>query len=79
MADMVNHPTHYETGKFECIDVMEETQGTEATMDFRGIEYKIDELKEMVEVLNQKAGEGIELEKGSGERPADLPRKESRY
>lgn len=34
MADMVNHPSHYETGKFECIDVMEETQGKEATMDF---------------------------------------------
>ncbi len=34
MADMVNHPSHYETGKFECIDVMEETQGTEAVMDF---------------------------------------------
>lgn len=34
MADMVNHPLHYETGKFECIDVMLETQGKEATQDF---------------------------------------------
>lgn len=34
MADMVNHPSHYESGKFECIDVMEETQGKEAVMDF---------------------------------------------
>ena len=25
--DNVNHPSHYETGKFECIDVMIETQG----------------------------------------------------
>lgn len=25
MADNVNHPAHYETGKFECIDVMVET------------------------------------------------------
>ena len=25
--DMVNHPSHYETGKFECIDVMEEVFG----------------------------------------------------
>ena len=32
MADNVNHPAHYETGK--CIDVMVETQGVEATMDF---------------------------------------------
>lgn len=32
--DNVNHPGHYETGKFECIDVMEETQGLEATMNF---------------------------------------------
>ena len=28
MADNVNHPAHYETGKFECIDVMVETQGS---------------------------------------------------
>ena len=28
--DYVNHPSHYETGKYECIDVMEETQGVEA-------------------------------------------------
>lgn len=32
--DMVNHPTHYETGQFECIDVMLETQGKEAVRDF---------------------------------------------
>jgi hypothetical protein len=32
--DMVNHPSHYETGKFECIEVMLETQGEEAVMDF---------------------------------------------
>ena len=34
MDDNVNHPAHYETGKFECIDVMVETQGVEATQDF---------------------------------------------
>lgn len=34
MPDMVNHPSHYETGKFECIDVMVETQGVESTIDF---------------------------------------------
>ena len=33
MPDNVNHPEHY-TGKFECIDVMIETQGTEAVLDF---------------------------------------------
>lgn len=27
MTDNVNHPAHYETGKFECIEVMLETQG----------------------------------------------------
>ena len=32
--DNVNHPAHYETGKFECIDVMVETQGIEATQNF---------------------------------------------
>lgn len=34
MVDMVNHPTHYETGKFECIEVMVETQGVEAVQDY---------------------------------------------
>lgn len=34
MADNVNHPAHYEAGKFECIEVMLETQGVEATKDF---------------------------------------------
>ena len=33
-ADNVNHPSHYETGKFECIDVMIETQGIEAVKNF---------------------------------------------
>ena len=33
-ADNVNHPKHYETGKFECIDVMIETQGVEAVKHF---------------------------------------------
>lgn len=33
-ADNVNHPAHYETGKFECIDVMIETQGVEAVKAF---------------------------------------------
>lgn len=32
--DPVNHPSHYDTGKFECIDVMVETMGIDATMEF---------------------------------------------
>lgn len=32
--DNVNHPMHYETGKFECIEVMLETQGKEAVQNF---------------------------------------------
>ena len=32
--DIVNHPPHYESGKFECIDVMVETQGVEAVQHF---------------------------------------------
>lgn len=34
MPDNVNHPSHYETGKYECIDVMIETQGIEAVKNF---------------------------------------------
>lgn len=32
--DVVNHPSHYETGKYECIDVMEEVFGRQVTEDF---------------------------------------------
>ncbi len=34
LADPVNHPSHYETGKFESIDVMVETQGIEDVKAF---------------------------------------------
>lgn len=34
MEDKVNHPSHYETGNYECIDVMIETQGIEAVKHF---------------------------------------------
>ena len=30
----VNHPAHYNQGKYECIDVMAETFGKEATQNF---------------------------------------------
>lgn len=33
-ADVVNHPSHYETGKFECIEVMTEALGADAVKDF---------------------------------------------
>lgn len=32
--DIVNHPGHYETGKFECIEVMQEALGVDAVKDF---------------------------------------------
>ena len=32
--DFVNHPAHYESGKYECIDVMTEALGEEATKGF---------------------------------------------
>ncbi len=34
MNDNVNHPAHYESGKYECIDVMLETQGLQAVESF---------------------------------------------
>lgn len=34
MSDRVNHPSHYETGKYECIEVMLEMQGIEAVKNF---------------------------------------------
>ena len=32
--DAVNHPSHYASGKIECIDAMEAAYGTEAVMHF---------------------------------------------
>ena len=32
--EMVNHPSHYQKGGKECIDVMEEEFGTAAVIDF---------------------------------------------
>lgn len=34
MSDSVNHPDHYRTESFECIDVMEEVFGVEAVQTF---------------------------------------------
>lgn len=34
IEDAVNHPSHYETGKYECIEVMEEIFGTNVVEDF---------------------------------------------
>lgn len=34
VADNVNHPSHYETGKFECFDVMLEALGEEVVKGF---------------------------------------------
>lgn len=33
-GESVDHPCHYNQGKFECIDVMVETFGKDATQDF---------------------------------------------
>lgn len=34
MADNVNHPSHYEVGKYECIEVMTEVFGIVAVKHF---------------------------------------------
>ena len=34
MEDVVNHPNHYETEKMQCFDVILESQGWLAAMDF---------------------------------------------
>lgn len=34
MKDNINHPSHYETGNIECINVIIETQGVEDAMAF---------------------------------------------
>lgn len=65
--DPVNHPSHYETGKFECIEIMEEVFGTEAVKDFcicNAFKYLyrhkrkngIEDLKKAVWYLNKVIG-----------------------
>lgn len=34
ILDSVNHPSHYNTDKYECIDVMEDVFGAEAVKAF---------------------------------------------
>lgn len=34
MSDNVNHPAHYEVGRYECIEVMTEVFGVEAVKHF---------------------------------------------
>lgn len=34
LQDMIDHPEHYKTDKYECIDVMLDIFGPEATMNF---------------------------------------------
>ena len=34
VTDDVNHPSHYETGNFECIDVMAEVFGDESLKEY---------------------------------------------
>lgn len=33
-SDPVNHPSHYTSGKVECIDAMEQVFGTDAVISF---------------------------------------------
>jgi hypothetical protein len=72
--DNVNHPSHYETGKFECIDVMIETQGIEAVKHFcmcnafkyiyrHGNKNGIEDVKKAIWYLNKY----IELTEGGHE------------
>lgn len=74
-VDNVNHPSHYETGKFECIDVMLETQGKEAVKDFcvcnafkylyrHGNKNGLEDIKKAVWYLNKF----IELEEENNDR-----------
>ena len=75
--DTVNHPSHYETGKFECFDVMVEAIGLEETKGFclcNAFKYiyrcnskhetPIEDVKKAVWYLNKF----IELEGENGEQ-----------
>ena len=74
MKDMVNHPPHYCTGQYECIDVMIETQGVQAVKDFckcnafkylyrAGAKNGLEDLKKAIWYLNKY----VELEEEQDE------------
>lgn len=56
--EKVNHPNHYKTGKFECIDVMIEVFGVHAVMIF----CKLNAFKYLYRT-NRKNGV-VDIEKG---------------
>ena len=75
--DSVNHPVHYETGKFECIDVMVETQGARNVQAFcicNAFKYLyrhkrkngLEDVKKAIWYLNKF----VELEEGASNDPA---------
>jgi hypothetical protein len=75
MTDFVNHPPQYNTGKFESIDVMVETQGVEAVKDFcvcNAFKYiyrhknknGLEDIKKAIWYLNKY----VELEDGNDEK-----------
>lgn len=76
MADMVNHPPHYETNGIECIDAMRASQGDEAVQDFcicNAFKYiwrsshkgsEIEDLKKAVWYLNK----AIEIEENNPDK-----------
>jgi len=80
MNDVVNHPSHYCTGKYECIDVMIETQGKKAVQSFclcNAFKYlyrherknELEDIKKAIWYLNKY----VELEEGN-EGKVDIQR-----
>lgn len=81
--DPVNHPSHYETGQFECKDVMLEVFGAEKVLDFyllNTFKYlyrccrKHEEPSQDVEKAGWYIDHWIELDRSEQER-----RKQERY
>ena len=75
--DNINHPSHYETGRFECFDVMVEALGVEETKGFclcNAFKYiyrcnikhetPVEDIKKAIWYLNKY----IELEGENGEQ-----------
>ena len=80
MNETVNHPKHYNTGKFECIDVMVEVFGIEATQNFCVLNafkyiYRSDHKGKKTEDIKKAEWyleEYLKLEKRKAELEADL-------
>lgn len=81
-SDMVNSPAHYNQGKIEVIEFLEE-QFMDRPHEWNAVKYiarakhkgkEVEDLEKAIWYLRRK----LELLKGTGKRPNDMPQERAR-